>query len=160
MRMPRRSLNVSNMICWIHLCHDANIFLVQEGLLLLAKTNKVKPVLRDQCHERPPVMKDHTFLAEGRTLVLHLNITGPPVLTDHIFVVNGVVFQERFYCTNYSGSNHSIHNLESIDHARLGSRIHCIAFNGLTCKYFPLKFNQSNCSHILGLDIIMIIIHV
>ena len=30
----------------------------------------VKPVLRDQsdhCHERPPVLTDHTFLAEGPT---------------------------------------------------------------------------------------------
>ncbi len=27
----------------------------------------VKPVLRDHCHERPPVLKDHTFLAEGPT---------------------------------------------------------------------------------------------
>ncbi len=36
--------------------------------------NTVKPRLRDHCHETPPV------------------------LTDHIFVANGVVFQERFYC--------------------------------------------------------------
>ncbi len=36
--------------------------------------NTVKPVLRDHCHERPAV------------------------LTDHIFVANGVVFQDRFYC--------------------------------------------------------------
>ncbi len=34
----------------------------------------VKPVLKDHCHDRPPV------------------------LTDHIFVANGVVFQDRFYC--------------------------------------------------------------
>ncbi len=27
--------------------------------------NTVKPVLRDHCHERPPVLTDHTFLAEG-----------------------------------------------------------------------------------------------
>ncbi len=25
----------------------------------------VKPVLRDHYHEKPPVLKDHTFLAEG-----------------------------------------------------------------------------------------------
>ncbi len=27
--------------------------------------NTVKPVLRDHCHERPPVFTDHTFLAQG-----------------------------------------------------------------------------------------------
>ncbi len=33
----------------------------------LKYVNTVKPVLRDHCHERPPVLKDHTFLAEGPT---------------------------------------------------------------------------------------------
>ncbi len=31
------------------------------------KMYTVKPVLRDHCHETPPVLKDHTFLAEGPT---------------------------------------------------------------------------------------------
>ncbi len=34
-------------------------------VLLLHTT--VKPVLRDHCHERPPVLTDHTFSAEGPT---------------------------------------------------------------------------------------------
>ncbi len=29
--------------------------------------NKVKPVLRDHCHERPPILTDHAFSAEGPT---------------------------------------------------------------------------------------------
>ncbi len=28
----------------------------------------VKPVLRDHCQERPTVLTDHTFLAEGPTI--------------------------------------------------------------------------------------------
>ena len=57
---------------------------------------KVKPILRDHCHESPPVLTDHIFSAEGPTF--HYNWTchqRPPVL---IFVANGVVFQDRFYC--------------------------------------------------------------
>ena len=33
----------------------------------LDRVRTVKPVLRDDCHERPPVLKDHIFLAEGST---------------------------------------------------------------------------------------------
>ena len=61
--------------------------------------NTVKPVLRDHCQERPPVLTDHTFLAEGPTIQYNWTChQRPPVLTDHIFVANGVVFQNRFYC--------------------------------------------------------------
>ncbi len=38
----------------------------------------VKPVLRDHCHEKPPVLTDHTFLAG-----LHFNII-EPVTRDHL----------------------------------------------------------------------------
>ncbi len=61
----------------------------------------VKPVLRDHCHDRQSVLKDHILLAEGPTF--HCNWTfqqRPPVLRDHIFFMdNGAVFQGRFYCT-------------------------------------------------------------
>ena len=59
----------------------------------------MKPHLRDHCHERPPVLTDHTFLV-GPTFQYNLTChQTPPVLTDHIFVANGVAFQDRFYCT-------------------------------------------------------------
>ncbi len=34
---------------------------------VLLGNGTVKPVLRDHCHERPPVLKDHIFLVEGHT---------------------------------------------------------------------------------------------
>ncbi len=34
---------------------------------MVAMVITVKPVLRDHCHYRPPVLNDHTFLAEGPT---------------------------------------------------------------------------------------------
>ncbi len=51
----------------------------------------VKPVLRDHCHNRPPVLKDHIFLAEG--LAFQCNWTcqqRPPALRDHIFMASRV----------------------------------------------------------------------
>ncbi len=39
----------------------------------------VKPVLRDHCNERPPVLKDHIVLAEGPTLSVI-----EPVTKDHL----------------------------------------------------------------------------
>ncbi len=42
-------------------------------------TNTVKPVLRDHCHERPPVLKDHTFLVE----VPNFSVI-EPVTKDHL----------------------------------------------------------------------------
>ncbi len=60
-------------------------------------TGTVKPVLRDHCHERLPVLTDHTFLVEGSNFSI-IEDQRPPVLTDHIFVASGVVFQDRFYC--------------------------------------------------------------
>ncbi len=57
-------------------------------------------ILTEHCHERPPVLKDQIFLAEGPTF--QCNWTSchqrPPVLRDHVCMANGVVFQGRFYC--------------------------------------------------------------
>ncbi len=64
----------------------------------------VKQVLKDHCHERPLVLTDHTFLAEGPPFQYNLTYHNrPPVLTDHIFVANGAVFQDRFYCIAFHG---------------------------------------------------------
>ncbi len=47
----------------------------------------MKPILRDHCHERPPVLKDHTLLAEGPTYLYNwTSHQRRPVLTDHIFL--------------------------------------------------------------------------
>ena len=57
----------------------------------------VKPVLRDHCHERPPVLTDYAFLAQEPTFQYTCNWTchqRQPVLTDHIFVNNEEVFQD------------------------------------------------------------------
>ena len=35
----------------------------------------VEPVLRDHCHERPPVLKDQIFLAEGPIFSIQLNLS-------------------------------------------------------------------------------------
>ncbi len=60
----------------------------------------VKPFLRDHCHERPPVLKDQIFLAEGPTFQCNWTChERPPALKNHICMANGVVFQDRFYCT-------------------------------------------------------------
>ncbi len=48
----------------------------------------VKPVLRDHCHERPPVLKDHIILAGPRLQYNRTCHQRPPVLTDHIFVAS------------------------------------------------------------------------
>ncbi len=34
---------------------------------MLQESHTVEPVLGDHCHERPPVLKDQIFLAEGPT---------------------------------------------------------------------------------------------
>ncbi len=62
----------------------------------------MKTVFRDHCYERPPVLRDHEFSAEGPTCTFQYNWTchqRPLVLTDHIFVASGVVFEDRFYCS-------------------------------------------------------------
>ncbi len=42
-------------------------------------SNTVKPVLRDHCHERPPVLKDQIFLAKRYYISMSLNL--PPKTT-------------------------------------------------------------------------------
>ncbi len=42
-------------------------------------TCTVKPIMRDHCHERPPVLKDHQFLTESPTFQLY-----EPVTKDHL----------------------------------------------------------------------------
>ncbi len=64
----------------------------------------VKPVLRNCCHERQPVLTDNTFLAEGPTFQYNWTCNQrSSVLLDHNFVANGLVFQDRFYCTHFHG---------------------------------------------------------
>ncbi len=49
---------------------------------------------------RPPVLKDQ-FLAAGPTVKHNWTChQRPPVLADDIFVANGMVFQDRFHCTS------------------------------------------------------------
>ncbi len=57
-------------------------------MLCYCRCSTVKPVLRDHCHGRQPVLKHHQFLAK----VLHFNVKHGkwtcyqrPVSTDHIF---------------------------------------------------------------------------
>ncbi len=78
--------------------------------------DRVKPVLKDHSHRSPPVLIDHTFLAEGPTFqyvwACHQR---PPVLTDHIFVANGVVFQDGLYCRaeNYTYMHRNLYKLHT-----------------------------------------------
>ncbi len=71
---------------------DEQFLLARDTILLgehsqrtevLGRVHTVKPILRDHCHERPPVLKDHIFLAEGPTFqynwICHQR---PPVLQD------------------------------------------------------------------------------
>ncbi len=51
----------------------------------------VKPVLRDYCHERPLVLKDHIFLAEG----LHFSVVEP------VTKETALVFQVLLYDVVY-----------------------------------------------------------
>ncbi len=46
--------------------------------ILIIASNAVNPVLRDHCHERPPVLKDQILLAEGPTFVIE------PDSKDHL----------------------------------------------------------------------------
>ncbi len=74
---------LNHKICVIGLIHKLlNKMGQQDTVLILIyvkrlkiKYNKVflstmKPMLRDYCHERPPVLKDHTVLAEGPACLL------------------------------------------------------------------------------------------
>ncbi len=48
-----------------------------------ATVNTVKPVLRHYCHERPPVLNDHTFRAEAPTRHFNIHMT-KPVTIGHL----------------------------------------------------------------------------
>ncbi len=61
--------------------------LTETPLSLVTQLNDIKkPVLRDHSHERSPILKEQTFLAEGPSFQPH-------------FYAKGVVFQDRFCCT-------------------------------------------------------------
>ncbi len=62
---------------------------------LLAVSITVKPVLKDHCHDRPPVLRDQIILPSQSNWTCHHR---PPGLRDHIFMASGVVFQDRLYC--------------------------------------------------------------
>ncbi len=63
-----------------------------------------EPAYSETCVERPPVLKDHIFLAGGHRFQCNL-LPKPPVLRDHNFMANKAVFQDRFYCTSLTLSN-------------------------------------------------------
>ncbi len=60
----------------------------------------VTAVLRHLCHERPPVLDDQIFLAEGPTFQYTEPVTKDNLSWEiTIFMADGVVFQDSFYCT-------------------------------------------------------------
>ncbi len=72
-------------------------------------TCTVKPVLRDNCHERAPVLTDPTVSADGLAFQYTIDITEPVTrdqatcLVGPHFVANAlyaVVFHDRFYCSS------------------------------------------------------------
>ncbi len=78
--------------------------------LCCQQAGAVKPVLRDHCHERPPVLKDQVFLAEGAKFQCNwTSYQRPPVLWDHSFMANDVVFPDRFYCTVQEAEVKDVH---------------------------------------------------
>ncbi len=88
---------------------------------------------------RPPVLTDHTILAEGPTFQYNWTChQRPPVLTDHIFVANGVVFQDGFHCTCILyQSNNFVFMALAINNGRRISSIHLVLncrLNQLYCK--------------------------
>ncbi len=56
--------------------------------------NTVKSAWTDHCHQRPPVLKDQVFLAEGPKFQCNWTCHQRP----HLYV-QWVVFQDRFHCT-------------------------------------------------------------
>ncbi len=70
---------------------------------VVARLNTVKPVLKEDYHKRPPVLKDHIFMAEGPTFqYISTCHKWLPVLIDHISVAIGAMFENRFCCTALS----------------------------------------------------------
>ncbi len=58
----------------------------------ITKCYTVKSVLRDHCHERPPVLKDQIFLVDCPTFQWQCHKRSP------VLWPMGVVLQERLYC--------------------------------------------------------------
>ncbi len=104
-------LNLGIFFCLLcMLCHQ-NLYHVYVQYIY----DTVRPVLRGHCHERPPVLTDHTFLAEGpKFQYIWTCHQRPPVLTDHIFVANGVVFKTDstvYFCNHHQSHNVAISQL-------------------------------------------------
>ncbi len=97
---------IQSSCCWLYVQYRTVhwVQIQRNDTRYLTILTIVKTVVRDHCYERPPVLKDYTFLGEH---IFQYNWTchqRPPVLTDHIFVANRVVFQDRFHCTHRSPS--------------------------------------------------------
>ncbi len=91
----RRPLRTQNRYC-------LNGTLLQSGCYILLH-HTVKPVLRDHCHERLPVLKDQIFLAEGPSFQCNeLSLSPKTICLEKLHLMaNGVVLQDRFYCNYY-----------------------------------------------------------
>ncbi len=103
---------------------------------MLGNNNTVKFVWRDNCsYERPPVLKDHIFLAEGPTIPCIWSFhQRPPVLRDHSFMANEAVFQDMFCCI--STLIDIPHNLTLLN-----------AYRNQLCAIQAIVFNWKNMGH-------------
>ncbi len=80
----------------------------------------LKHVLRDHCHEKPYVLKEHIYLAEGPTFQCKLNLSSKTTCLERpYFVVNQSVLKGSFsgdcitfICLLYSGLSLKGHSLE------------------------------------------------
>ncbi len=111
----------------------------------LARGDTVKTILRDHCHERPPVLKDHTFLAERPTFQYMYNWTchqRTPVLKDHNFVANRVIFQDRFYWLQ-------VHFHAPFYQRTLVIRTELFGQKGLLTVYTIIKITLTHCHTLL-----------
>ena len=60
----------------------------------------MKTVLKDHCFDRPPVLKDKIIPAESPTFQCNRTCPQRPAVSrHHTFMGNGVIFQDKFYCT-------------------------------------------------------------
>ncbi len=87
-------MGINVCICKPKPCLRGLIFMVTSGFLKKVNSaiifaGTVKPVLKDHCHKRPPVLKDHKCFAESPTFQCKWTCyQRPPVLRDHIFMAN------------------------------------------------------------------------
>ena len=71
---------------------------VMDPLFMVVVQDTVKPVLRDNCHERAYLEGPHT---PGRRshISMQLNLSTKTTCLERLyFMANGAVFQDRFYC--------------------------------------------------------------